>query len=317
MHAAEHETSPNGRRLTGSMLDSSGVAIERMPGLALILEQFAANIADALRPLLGDGVSGSITDISPAGVFDVAGQSKGRPAAVLRCDELDASLLIVLDLAATDFVVLSIFAGSEPMRTDPPVAPPDRPRTNIENRLLSEFAESIGRALETSFAPSARAAFTFSGLQTLTDANILGRRDTPAVAAHLRVVTGAGSCACIVLLPQPLLQSLRQELSIEPSAAAVASDPRWTRQMESGVAKARLPVTAIMEEVEMTLADVAAFRVGRVVALRGGGNGRVRLECSGRGVFWGRLGQGEGRYSIEIDDPIDDAETEIDALFNR
>ena len=316
MQAADHDTAPNGRKLTGSMLDNTGVSIERMPGLAFILEQFAANIPAALTPLLGEGASGAITETRPANVFEIVAKNKGRPAALLRCEELDAQLLIILDSTAADFVIASVFASGEPMSAMAPGPPPERARTNIENRLLSEFAQSIGRALEAGFAPSAQAGFTFAGLRTLMDVNILGRRDMPAVAAGLRITTSAGACSCIVLLPQPLLQSLRQELSIEPSTAAPAADPRWTRQMEFGITKARLPVTAIMEELEMTLADVAEFRVGHVVALRGGGRGRVRLECSGRGVFWGRLGQGEGRYSIEVDDPIESEDAGIDALFS-
>lgn len=133
----------------------------------------------------------------------------------------------------------------------------------------------------------------------------------PAAATSLQIRTRAGARNCTLLLPQSLLAPLRQELAVEPASAGAPADPRWTRQMEVGVARARLPLTAIMEEMAMTLGDVARFKVGDVLTLRGGGLGRVRLECAGRAMFWGRLGQGEGPYCLEIDEAIsgDDADS--------
>ena len=52
-----------------------------------------------------------------------------------------------------------------------------------------------------------------------------------------------------------------------------------------------MAVHAILEETEMTLGELASLKVGDLVDLRGGTLGRVRLECEGRGVFWGRLNQ--------------------------
>ena len=305
MAIAEPDIGSKERKLTGSMLDNSAMAVERMPGLTFILELFRANVGEALQPLFGEGAAGALEETKATSVFETIAQGKGQTAALLRCEELDARLLIILDSRAADFVVDAVFGVADTGETEPaPTRPEVRPRTGIETRLLSEFAQSVGRALEAGFAQSARAAFAFEGLQTLADVTILGRRDMPAVATRLRIETSAGACACTILLPQTLLQPLRQEFSVEPPSAP-AADPRWTRQMEVGVTRARLPVTAIMEELEMTLGDVARLTVGHILALNGAGMGRVRLECNRRGMFWGRLGQGEGRYCLEIEEPIE------------
>jgi flagellar motor switch protein FliM len=124
-----------------------------------------------------------------------------------------------------------------------------------------------------------------------------------AVKARLRIDAPVGSCACTIVLPHSLLQALRQELSCEPAGHGAAADPRWMRQMEAGIRRAQVSVAAV---IEMTLGDVAGFSVGKVLSLRGDGMGRVRLECSGRGIFWARLGQGEGRYGLEIEQAIEE-----------
>ena len=73
--------------------------------------------------------------------------------------------------------------------------------------------------------------------------------------------------------------------------------------METGVKQTRLPVTAILEEIPMSLGDVAHFRVGEVLPLQNAAFESVRLECAGRGMFLCKLGQGDGRYRLEIDFP--------------
>jgi flagellar motor switch protein FliM len=85
--------------------------------------------------------------------------------------------------------------------------------------------------------------------------------------------------------------------------------------MSAGVSKAPVAVSAVLEQFEMTLGDVAAFKVGHVLELRGGALGRVRLECAGQGVFWGRLSQSDAGYRIEVEGPIEDEDDLVAALL--
>jgi len=304
MPAAQLDASETARKLNGSILDHSGLAIERMPGLTFILELFCSNLPGALQPLIGEGVVATIEETKTTAVFDTMARYKGQPAALMRCEEIDAPLVIIIGSGAADFLIEAIFGGAQG-DARPATQPLARPRTNIERRLLGEFAQSLGRALEAGFAQSAVAALAFESLQDVTDLNMLGRRDMPAVAARVQIATKTGICACTILLPQPLLQSLRLELSVQSPIGAGSIDPRWARQMEDGVSRALVPIIAIMEEFHMTLGDVALLRVGNVIPLRGDGMGQVRLECAGRGMFRGRLGQGEGRYCLEIEERIE------------
>ncbi len=74
--------------------------------------------------------------------------------------------------------------------------------------------------------------------------------------------------------------------------------------MENGLKQTRLPVTAILEELSMSLGDVANFRVGALLPLQSDDFDSVRLECAGRGMFLCKLGQGDGRYRLEIEASI-------------
>ena len=74
--------------------------------------------------------------------------------------------------------------------------------------------------------------------------------------------------------------------------------------MEVGVQQTRLPVKAVLEEVAMSLGDVANFRVGELLPLQCNDFTSIRLECSGRGMFTCKLGQADGRYRLEVESPI-------------
>jgi flagellar motor switch protein FliM len=113
-----------------------------------------------------------------------------------------------------------------------------------------------------------------------------------------------GACECLMLIPQALLLPFRNELAHDPEEEPPAVDRRWSRLMEVGVQQTRLPVTAILEEARMSLGDVANLRVGGVLPLQCNDFTAIRLECSGRGMFTCKLGQGDGRYRLEIESPI-------------
>jgi flagellar motor switch protein FliM len=138
----------------------------------------------------------------------------------------------------------------------------------------------------------------------LKDPFALGRRDGEAAAARFTLGLNGGACEGLLLLPQAFLLPFRAELAHDPEAEALPADRRWSQLMEVGVQQTRLPVTAVLEEVPMSLGDVASFQVGGLLPLQCNDFTAIRLECSGRGMFTCKLGQADGRYRLEVESPI-------------
>ncbi len=162
----------------------------------------------------------------------------------------------------------------------------------------------MGEALEAAFASVARVALSFERLTTIKDPFALGRRDGEAAAARFTLGMNGGVCEGLLLLPQAFLLPFRAELANDPETEALPADRRWSRLMEAGVQQTRLPVTAILEEVPMSLGDVANFQIGGLLPLQCNDFTAIRLECSGRGMFTCKLGQADGRYRLEVESPI-------------
>ncbi len=295
------------RKLQGAMLEHSGLAIERMPGLGFALDRFISEIPRQLSALfIGLSGDGTIEEVRAATLFQAIGDCAGLTAAIYASAEPETRLLIALDERTDDLIVSSIFGESVPGKLDDrPGDDAPRLRTAIEAALLEEFARSLGRALESAFAPLIPLALSFERLTALSDPFALGRRDMPSAAVRFSLPMNGGACECLALFPQTFLLPFRNELAHDPTAETPPADRRWSRLIETSVKQTRLPVTAILEDVPMSLGEIANLQVGAVLPLQIGNFDSVRLECSGRGMFLCKLGQGDGRYRLEIGGPIE------------
>jgi flagellar motor switch protein FliM len=302
---ATQELDHGARRLQGAMLEHPSLAIDRMPGLGFALNRFIAEAPARLSSLIARPSGGAVEDVRATTLFQAIGECSGLTAAIYESVEPEARLMIALDERIDSLIVSSIFGeavGAESPGKSGSEA--QRPRTAIEAALLEGFARALGEALEAAFAPLVRVTLGFERIETLKDPFALGRRDGEAAAARFTLSMSGSVWQGLLLLPQAFLLPYRAELAHDPEAEAPAADRRWSRLMEVGVQQTRLPVTAVLEEVSMSLGDVANFEAGGLLPLQCNDFTAIRLECSGRGMFTCKLGQADGRYRLEVDKPI-------------
>jgi flagellar motor switch protein FliM len=311
MPRAERESAASAPWLQATQPDSAGQAIERLPGVVFAFEQFALNIPAAAGSLLKLEAAPTIEAIRPESLFAALGESQGKLASVLHSGALDAKLMLIFDHKIAESLIATIFGDeSVSLGERAPKAP-----TTIELHLVAELARRLAGALEAAFEGFANLELRFERLEALADVHALGRRDGPAVEARFTLESRVGPLALVVLAPQAALGPLRKKLATEPGADTGGGDRRWARQLEQGVARARVVVSAVLDELPMSLGDVAAFSPGQVLTLNGSGMGRVRLECEGREMFWCKLGQGDGRYSLEIEAAVEPEDNSLESAL--
>ena len=298
------------RKLSGAMLEHSGFAIERLPGLAVALDSFMAEAPKTLTELFGAAPArGAVEPPQATTLFQAIGDCAGLTASIFASSEPSGRLMIILDERIDDLVVASAF-GKAAGGADEAAGAGDEAkaaRTAIEAALIEAFATALGKALETAFAPFGALSLGFEKLVNLSDAFALGKRDLPAVAARFSLPMTGGACEGLVLAPQTLLLPFRKALERVPEEDAPTPDSRWSHRMEAEVKQTRLPVTAVLEDLPMSLGEIAGLEIGAVLPLQTAHFGAVRLECAGRGMFLCKLGQGEGRYRLELETPIADS----------
>ena len=313
MTADLSSASSTARRQPDPLVDQSNLSVERLPGLAVVFDQLAESLAQGLAPLCRGEASIEIETIGTTSVFDALSECRGLLAGVLYCPDLDARALAIFDRDFADAFAHVAFGAkqAQPTRRERPSGP----LTRIEIGLVEKASRAAAKALSDGFVGFTEAAFALERQEPIGDVQILGRRDMPAVAARLRFAAAGARGGLRVLIPQQALLSFRIKLQKDPESEAPAVDPRWAKQMKAGVSSALIPITGVLEEFEMTLGEIAQLAVGRVLDLPGDGTGQVRLESGGQNLFWCKLVQGEGRYKLEIEEPIETEQGMLDAAL--
>ena len=313
MPRAEHEAAASAPWLNGAQPEAAAAPIERLPGLAYAFEQFALNIPEAVASFCKLAGAPALEETRATSLFEAIGQRQNHIAALVRSETVDARLLVIFDQNIANTLATAIFGEESAGATERPA----RPLTNIELHLIAELSKRVTGALDIAFAAVAPLELRFERVTTLVDLLALGRRDGPAVEANLTMETAAGPCSVTVLAPHTLLVPLRKKLAVDPTAEPGPGDPRWARQLEAGLTRAKVGVSAVLDQVPMTLAEIAGLAVGQVLTLQGTGMGKVRLECEGREMFWCRLGQADGRYSLEVEEAIEPEDNSLESALSH
>jgi flagellar motor switch protein FliM len=313
MPREEREAAAGAPWLHSAQPESAGPAMEELPGLAFALEQFALNIPEATASLCKFAGAPTLEDTRGTTIFDAIGQRQRQIAALVRSERIDARLLIIFDQKIADTLAGAIFGdGAANVAERPP-----RSYTTIELHLVGELAKRITAALDAAFAAVAPLELGVERVMMLADLYALGRRDGPAVEVDLALETVAGALGLVVVAPHALLTPIRKELAADPTAEVGTGDPRWARELEAGLNRARVGVTAVLDQVSMSLAEIAGLAVGQLLTLQGAGMGKVRLECEGREMFWCKLGQADGRYSLEIEQEVEPEDNSIESAISH
>ena len=67
----------------------------------------------------------------------------------------------------------------------------------------------------------------------------------------------------------------------------------------------------------LTFTTNTALKVGGILELQATTRTRVRLECNAEPLFWCSLGQGEGFYTLRIDESVSQEQEFIDDVLSR
>ena len=311
MSARQQSAASAQRKSNDPLLDQSGFAVERMPMLNVVFDRLSTSMVEGMRLLSRTPTMFSVEGVAAGNLFDALAEAKGSVGAVLHSPELDCRSLVVFDQGFVFSLVQALLGGE----AADPEEQPNRPFTKIEMNLLQKVSDLATRSLHGALVGLVDATFKLERQEAIVDATILGRRDMPVVKGHLAFRALGMTGRMTVAIPQAALQPIRQKLSRDQSTETVADDPRWTRQMQTEVSSAAIIVKGVLEEIPMTLGEVAAIEVGQVLKLEGLGMGRVRLECGEHDLFWCKLAQVDGRYTLEIEEPIVEEKTILDELL--
>jgi flagellar motor switch protein FliM len=277
-------------------------AVEKAPQFRASMDRFGERVAERLSATFGALFSAAVAETRSGKAFAALEAHVGQPAVALVSEALDARMAFLFEAGAVNLIIATMF-GFEAANDSPPSDPPKAP-TALEMRMIGEIAAALAESLVEAFAPVADIDLAVEKSEQVEDDSLLGAKDTPALLAPVEIHAPSGGFSVTLLLPHPFLNALALALARGPAPGAAKLDPVWSNRLEKRVTEASLSLTAVLDEFQMSLADVSTLRVGHILPLTDGGQGRVRIDCGERGVAVCSLGERSGRYALEVEDII-------------
>src|SRR5581483_8671349 len=99
---APDTASQTARRPQDPLIDQTNFSVERLPGLAVVFDQFAESLAHALAPLCRGEAAFSVEAIETSGLFETLTACRGLFAGMLYCPDLDARAAAIFDRPFVD-----------------------------------------------------------------------------------------------------------------------------------------------------------------------------------------------------------------------
>ncbi|AWM85888.1 flagellar motor switch protein FliM [Microvirga sp. 17 mud 1-3] len=306
--------SHNANDIRDRLLDAAGLSLDRLPMLHVIFDRMATHCADHLRHLAASPMYYSLSSIESGRIGDVLEMYEANAiAGVFHAPEWDSHVLVGFD---RDFVftMVEVLLGSD--GSEPPVDE-ERGFSNIELRIAQAIFEQIGKALQASFALVTDTRFKFERLETRMDFAVIGRRNNQSVVAKFLLQALNRGGEMFVIIPQSVLNPMRQTLARVLSGDSSARDPRWTKQIASEVKRTEVTLKAVLEERYLSLGEIADLKIGQILELQATPRSRVKLEGNDHPLFWCHVGKADGSYVLRVDDFIDQEQEFIDDVLSR
>jgi flagellar motor switch protein FliM len=295
-----------------TLIEAAKFSLDRAPVLQALFERLAGMCGEGMRALCTPACTFMSNGLSIGSTWDLVEPYEDGLGGIYYAREWDARIIIGCDRRFVFSLVDAMFGGDG---TEPPYAG-DRAYSTIEIRSLKEALGVAATALQTLFLPIAPTAFALERIETRLDFSTLGVGDAPAVMAQFVVQLLDGGGRLFVLIPQAALAPFRKRFEREPPPDSPNNDPVWSRQMQTEIGRAEVPLYGTMDGPSITLAAIAAFKVGQILNLGVTPESLVTLEGEGQALFRCRLGQSKGLFTLRVEESVDEQQLLLSEIIN-
>lgn len=282
-----------------SLVNSALVNYERLPMLEVVFDRLVRTMSTSLRNFTSDNVEVSLDQISSVRFGDYL-NSIPLPAmlSVFKAEEWDNQGLMVVDSALIYSIVDVLLGGrrgTAAMRIE------GRPYTTIERNLVERMVHVVLSDLSAAFDPLSPVTFRFDRLETNPRFATIARPANAAVLVKLRIDMEDRGGRLELLIPYATLEPVRELLLQMFMGEKFGRDSIWENHLASELLVTDVEMSAVLDEVTMTLHDVLNWRVGTRILLNATPEGIIDLRCGDVSLFNGRMGRKGGHIAVRID----------------
>jgi flagellar motor switch protein FliM len=298
---SEATTSMNSHPGTEKLLETPKLALDRLPVLNSILERLVATCAESFRELCTVPATFFVNQLEAGNSWDVLETYEDSIAGVYFAPEWDAQILIGLDRRFIFSMINAAFGGDGSM----PPFETDRPFTSLEIRLAKTVFNIAMPTFQELLQSVTPVTFELEKVETKLDFQLLGQTEIPVIVIQILFQVMDNGGRMFMIIPRSALHPIRKRLERARAFDASHIDPAWARKMQEGIVGTEVTLSAVLNGPELTLDNLSNLYPGQIIRLNADTQSLATLECEGERIFWGRLAQSKGYFTMVVDSAID------------
>ena len=294
------------------MLTRGPRVADRLPGLPPLLETVAKHCAAELTriPLAAPEVR--LVSLDAGAVRDVAAlEASGSLVAILRLDAWEKAVSVLADRECV-FAFVEFLCGGD--GSEPPLRAQRMP-TNIEKRISRQLFEEVATGLASALAGLAKTEVQVQAVAEKGALEALGRPAAPVVMAAFELSVIGRRGRFVLAMPEDALDPVRKELVSAAGGAPRPDDASWAAKLEKEVTKADVVLSAVLDELDLELGDVARLEPGQILELKTTPELAVKLEADGQALLKCQLGKSRGIYTLRVEGFVDREQELLNTLI--
>jgi flagellar motor switch protein FliM len=294
------------------MFGTSAGAVDRMPTFRAKLASIGEALFEQMKPMMSAPPRISLMDCRTLTAEDAFALHPGPSCiGVFHTSGWSGMVYMTCDMNAA-FVALEMLMGSAPGEK-PFMA--DRPLTNIERRVAAVFFKTVLGAISNAFMLVAETSFELATLWVEPDYDEIKPRTVMNVA-RFRVETSTRKGEIHFLVPDESLASVREAMSASPRREEQNYDQTWEERIKAEFNRSKVALTAILDEREGTLDEIARLRVGDVLELNATTESLVVVETNGERLMYCTLGKSGNAYMLRVEDFVNKEQEMMDNILS-
>ena len=284
-----------------TILNSGMVSSERLPMLEVVFDRLVRMMSTSLRNFTSDNVEVTLDSIDSLRFGDYL-NALPLPTmlGVFKAEEWDNLGLISIDsslIYSTVDVLLGGRRGTAAMRVE------GRPFTTIERNLVERMVHVVLADLSAAFGPLSPVTFRFDRLETNPRFAAISRPGNAVVLAKLRIDMEDRGGRLEVLIPYATLEPVRELLlQMFMGEKSGVGGSIWETHLAEELWKTDIELTAVLDEMTMTLGKVFDFKVGSQLQLNAVPDSVIEVRCGDIPMFRGKMGRKGETIAVRINE---------------
>ena len=281
-----------------AILNSSMVTYERLPMLDIVFDRLIRMMSTSLRNFTQDNVEVSLDSIESMRFGEYI-DSLTLPTllGVFKAEEWDNYGLISVDSALVYSIVDVLLGGR---RGTAAVRIEGRPYTTIELNLVKDMLNIVLADLSSAFDPVTSVNFAYERMETNPRFATISRLANAVIVAHLLVDMEDRGGKIDLMIPYATLEPIRDLLLQMFMGERYGRDMIWENHLVEKLWATELDTRVILKEQEVSLGEIAKWKVGSFLPLNMSSHDPVHLICGDIDLFTGAMGRKGDNIVIKI-----------------